>query len=145
MHKIKVEITTDNGVLEAGKVLDVKKHLKPKEIKELESAGYIEVYNEDVNSEDNGVEKIKELETTIEGLNTQIGTLTTTNEELNNHIVEANKKVVELEATIETGKNEAQIEVDANSKTIKELEAKVEELSKATPSTKATTKPGTKK
>ena len=43
MYKIKAEITTDNGVLEAGKVLDVKKYLKPKEIKELESAGYIEV------------------------------------------------------------------------------------------------------
>ena len=46
MYKIKAEITTDKGVLEAGKVLDISKHLKPKEIKELEGAGYIEKYNE---------------------------------------------------------------------------------------------------
>ena len=119
MHKIKVEITTDNGVLEAGKVLDIKRYLSPKEAKELMDAGYIEVYNEDVNSDDSD-NRIKKLETEKKVLNTQIETLTTTNKELNDHVVKSNKTIVELET-------------------------KIKELSKTTPSTKTATKPGTKK
>jgi predicted RecB family endonuclease len=111
VYKVKVEITTDNGVLKAGKVLDVSKHLKPKEIKELECAGYIEKYNEDTKA-DEGNETIKELEAKVDELTIQINGLASTNEELN---------------TLITSKDE----------TIKELEAKVQELSKKTTTPKA--------
>ncbi len=111
MHKIKVEITTDKGILEAGRVLDVSKHLKPKEIKELEKAGYIEEYSEDVSNDDSS-EVIAELEAKVEELTTQINGLASTNEELNTQLV-------------------------SKDETIKELEAKVEELSKKTTTAKA--------
>lgn len=110
MHKIKVEITTDKGVLKAGALTDISKHLKAKEIKELENAGYIQEYNEDVASDEN--EAISELEAKVEELTTQIKALASTNEELNSQIVL---------------KDEA----------IKGLEAKVEELSKKTTAPKA--------
>jgi len=115
MYKIKAEITTDKGVLEVGKVLDVSKHLKPKEIKELESAGYIEKYSEDVKSDDSN-EALAKLEAKVEELTTQINGLASTNEELNTQLA-------------------------SKDETIKELEAKVEELSKKT----TTPKTGAKK
>ncbi len=96
MHKIKAEITTNKGVLKAGIVVDVTKHFKAKELKELEDAGYIERYNEEVEDKANN-----ELEAKVEELTTQIKALASTNEELNAQIVSKDKTIEELEAKVD--------------------------------------------